>query len=414
MSFGSSIGDIIAVGQLAWSLYEALKQCPRELKDLSRDLATVYGVLHHLEDDLKSSDSSIKAHGEERIKLLNSMVLDLKTTLYEVQKVIDKFRPAAAESKSMEQLWIKLKYTIGRTKIKRLHQDIAFHISGLNLLLTSIGKYVSRFSSSSLNLTINSSSLHRIESGLELMRAAAIEHDETTKDSAQVDARNEKDQTTELVAKQETKAQELEQRAEEVQSPYESGKSLPNISPVLRIPSRQMEATLSILSTSQHVAIADIVFENCKHAMWELYQLHQRQQLSFNNHDPHPTHSLFAINITDAHPDGPDSFTLKEWIFNITIACNRREPSLDFIWQESSYPKNSEFLLLIPSIITPWGALDPLLFEDGLTGAISWCRYLLDWDSAARLIFLWKELHPENVEEGWQPDLSRSKVHRDK
>jgi hypothetical protein len=86
------------------------------LKDLSRDIATVYGVLHHIEEDLKSTGSHIKGHGEERMKLLKSMTLNLKLTLIEVQKITDKFRHVAAESKSIEQLWIKLKYTIGRSK----------------------------------------------------------------------------------------------------------------------------------------------------------------------------------------------------------------------------------------------------------------------------------------------------------
>ena len=141
MSFGCSVGDLIAVTKLAWKLYETLKECPQEIKDLGHDLATIHGVLSHIQDDLESNESAIRAHGEGRIKMLDSMVKNLMATLKETEKAVDKFRPLAAGSKlSMQQVQIKLKWVVGQKKIKRIHQDVSLHISAFNLLLTSMGK----------------------------------------------------------------------------------------------------------------------------------------------------------------------------------------------------------------------------------------------------------------------------------
>jgi hypothetical protein len=142
MSFGFSITDFKEVIKLSWDLYKALKDGPEDIRNIARDLTIVYGVLNHIEDDLQSKDSAIKAHGEGRMKMLQSMTANLKATLDQLQKLVDKFRPMASGAKVTEQLWIKVKWVAGQKKIKRLHQDISFHISSFNLLMTSMGKCV--------------------------------------------------------------------------------------------------------------------------------------------------------------------------------------------------------------------------------------------------------------------------------
>jgi hypothetical protein len=140
MSFGFSITDLKEVIKLAWNLHESLKQCPQEIKDLSRDFATVHGVLNQIEHDLVAKNSAIRAHGEARLNLLNSLVLGLKLTMVELQKLVDKFRPIAADSKNLEQLWLKMKWTVGQKRVSRIRQDISYHVSSLTLLMTSMGK----------------------------------------------------------------------------------------------------------------------------------------------------------------------------------------------------------------------------------------------------------------------------------
>jgi hypothetical protein len=140
MSFGFSLTDFKEVIKLSWQLYESLRDGPQDIKDLARDLTTVYGVLNHIEDDLGSKESAIRAHGKGRMKMLQTMTLGLKATLDEVQRLVDKYRPMAAGSKRPEQLWIKIKWLTGQKKIGRIHRDISFHISSFTLLMTTMGK----------------------------------------------------------------------------------------------------------------------------------------------------------------------------------------------------------------------------------------------------------------------------------
>lgn len=141
MSFGYSVLDLVAVTKLAWTLYETLQECPREIKDIARDLATLYGVLNHIQHDIESDESDIKTHGEGRMKMLDAMLKNLTATLNDIEKAVNRFRPLAAGFKtSMQQIHVKFKWIVCQKKIKRIQQDLSFHISTFNLLLTSMGK----------------------------------------------------------------------------------------------------------------------------------------------------------------------------------------------------------------------------------------------------------------------------------
>lgn len=140
-----SVGDVLAVATLARNLYELLKDCPDEVERISKDLAIVYGILHHITEDLVTPESAIKAHGENRIRMLEAMVKDLHKTLDQIKKLVERYRhldhrDGKTTASKMDQVWMRLKWVIGERKIKRLHQDISIHISRFGLLMTSMGK----------------------------------------------------------------------------------------------------------------------------------------------------------------------------------------------------------------------------------------------------------------------------------
>jgi hypothetical protein len=147
MSFGFSPGDVVAAAKLAWSLYEALRDCPEEVEKISKDMTTVYGILNHIREDLDTSESSIKAHGEDRMKLLAVMIRDLEKTLVEVKKLVERYQHLSRSDgkstvNSKNQIWMRMKWVIGQKKIKRVHQDISLHISRFGLLMSAMGKFV--------------------------------------------------------------------------------------------------------------------------------------------------------------------------------------------------------------------------------------------------------------------------------
>jgi hypothetical protein len=144
MSFGVAIGDFVAVMNLAWKLhqdfYKVLQDCPQDIKDLSRDLATIYGVLKHIQEDLESEESIINFHGQGRRDLMQSMVKNLNETLEGLQKLVFKFHSLAVEGSRKKQMWSRVQWVVNQRKISRIHQDLTFHTASFNLILTSMGK----------------------------------------------------------------------------------------------------------------------------------------------------------------------------------------------------------------------------------------------------------------------------------
>jgi cob(I)alamin adenosyltransferase len=92
MSSGFSPSDVVSAAKLACNLYKVLKDCPEDVEKISRDLVTVYGILNQIKEDLDTSESTIKAHGEHRIRLLETMVRDLNKTLNKVNKMVEQYR----------------------------------------------------------------------------------------------------------------------------------------------------------------------------------------------------------------------------------------------------------------------------------------------------------------------------------
>jgi hypothetical protein len=147
MSFGFAIGDFIAVANLAWQLhencYKVIKDCPHEFKELVRDLSTVYGVMKRIEEDYNSQGSAIKAKGEQREELLHSMLKNTQVSLEKLRNIIHKYQGIATKRgwrATKETLWSKIQWLNDRPTILRIRQDLAFHITSFNLLLTSMGK----------------------------------------------------------------------------------------------------------------------------------------------------------------------------------------------------------------------------------------------------------------------------------
>jgi hypothetical protein len=195
MSFGFAIGDLIGVANLAWQLYQncyrVIQDSPQDIKELIRDLSTIYGVLKRIEEDLASNDSVIKSHGERRTQLLQSMISNLRATLIKLQELVLRYQRLAAKKgwKNPEVLRDKFKWIVDQRKIGGIRQDLTFHISSFQLLLASMGKWVSLQScQSQLNsasdlapvlLTSKSSSLCRIEQSLSQLRLASSGESQT-------------------------------------------------------------------------------------------------------------------------------------------------------------------------------------------------------------------------------------------
>ncbi|PMD29363.1 hypothetical protein L207DRAFT_394586, partial [Hyaloscypha variabilis F] len=74
MSFGYSVGDFVAIGQLAWTVYKSCKGAPGEFQELARELSTLHTILHELEDEAKTPTSLLNRRGAERKPELEALL----------------------------------------------------------------------------------------------------------------------------------------------------------------------------------------------------------------------------------------------------------------------------------------------------------------------------------------------------
>jgi hypothetical protein len=133
MSFGYSVGDFIAIGQLIWSVYKACKGAPGEFQELSRELSTLYTILHELEDDAKTPTSLLNRHGPGRKLELDTLIGNLSTTLKQVEDIVKRYHSLGRDQK---KTWDRVKFA---TKdMVDLRSKLQFHINGINLFIGSL------------------------------------------------------------------------------------------------------------------------------------------------------------------------------------------------------------------------------------------------------------------------------------
>lgn len=136
VGFGFSLADFKEAIVLSKRLHDGIKDAPDDIKGIAKDVATLHGVLTQIQEDLSSEESALKAHGETRMKLLQSMGTNARGTLDELQGFINKFRMAAEPG----QVWERLKWMASQRKVKKMQQDLSFHVSSFNLLMAAMGK----------------------------------------------------------------------------------------------------------------------------------------------------------------------------------------------------------------------------------------------------------------------------------
>jgi hypothetical protein len=128
MSFGFAIGDFIAVGQLAWQLYRdcymVARGAPQEFQLLLKEIQTLSGSLHILQEEIQDSSSTLVLAGEDRVRMVNEMVSRVEITLKELQKVAKKYKILETGSKG-KKLWAKLSWSVELSSIDSLRSKVS-------------------------------------------------------------------------------------------------------------------------------------------------------------------------------------------------------------------------------------------------------------------------------------------------
>ena len=94
MSFGFSVGDFAALGQLAWNIYKACKDAPDSYNNLAQEVSSLHLVLKEVEEAF--SDSTLSAPQQSRLETVGD---GCRAVLEDLQCSLDKYNSLATKSK---------------------------------------------------------------------------------------------------------------------------------------------------------------------------------------------------------------------------------------------------------------------------------------------------------------------------
>jgi len=127
MSFGFSVGDFLAAGELAWKLYQkcykVARGAPKEFQLLVGEISTLSNSLKMLQEDILDPDSVLVQAGEDRVRMVKEMVSRIEITLKQLEKVATKYDILRPGSKG-KQIWTKVKWSFEFTSLDSLRNKV--------------------------------------------------------------------------------------------------------------------------------------------------------------------------------------------------------------------------------------------------------------------------------------------------
>lgn len=114
MSFGYSVGDFIAVGHLAWSVYKSCKEAPESFGNISVEVLSLHAVLKEVEELLE--DQPLSASKKNSLATITSGCQDV---LKDLQRLTKKYESLGTKSK---RTWDRMRW--GSNDIAELRQRL--------------------------------------------------------------------------------------------------------------------------------------------------------------------------------------------------------------------------------------------------------------------------------------------------
>ena len=91
MSFGFSATDIIVVGNLAWKVYQACKDCPAKFQVIANEASATHAVMRRLNNELDNDHSMLSRCNADEKQDLMRLVKGLQVVLEEIYRIIEKY-----------------------------------------------------------------------------------------------------------------------------------------------------------------------------------------------------------------------------------------------------------------------------------------------------------------------------------
>ncbi|KAF8244580.1 hypothetical protein K440DRAFT_558303 [Wilcoxina mikolae CBS 423.85] len=127
--FGFSLGDFIAVGQLAWTLY---RQCylvargaPQEFQHLLGEITMLCQSIQFLQEEVNNPNSTLVRAGDDRVALVNQVMSRVEETLKELQKCANKYEKLGdVKQPKVKQMWRRVKWSVDAADLDALRNKV--------------------------------------------------------------------------------------------------------------------------------------------------------------------------------------------------------------------------------------------------------------------------------------------------
>lgn len=98
MNSVSSVGDFVALRQLAWKLYKTCKDAPEGFKDVSQEILSLHAVLKEAEE--MHSDATLSAAQQSRQRVVGD---GCRCVLEDLQSILDRYDSLGTTNKTWDR-----------------------------------------------------------------------------------------------------------------------------------------------------------------------------------------------------------------------------------------------------------------------------------------------------------------------
>ena len=121
-------GDIIAVRQLAYTLYtkcyKVARGAPHEFQHLLYEVSMLSQAMKLLQEEVEREDSTLMKAGESRIQTVNEAVKRVRTTLKELEKHSNRHTKLGDGSAKVKQMWRAVKWSVDAPDLDALRNQV--------------------------------------------------------------------------------------------------------------------------------------------------------------------------------------------------------------------------------------------------------------------------------------------------
>jgi len=131
MSFGCSVTDFLTVGNLAWRVYCAFRDCPAVFQGIANEASATHMVIKRLEDEARDQQSMLNRCGPAKNQELKNLIGGLWKVLEELDGIVVKHQRGKRISNS---------YRMATKDLGGLRAKLNFHLTAINSFTDSLSR----------------------------------------------------------------------------------------------------------------------------------------------------------------------------------------------------------------------------------------------------------------------------------